>query len=88
MPETPNTVSELFDQAIQLEKAIEKLYRQIGRLFTPHQDVAQFRACFAEEEYRNAGPIPEQRGPAEFSCIEPIGLFAPSFAVDNLPGAG
>ncbi len=48
------TVATLFDYAIQLEKAVETMYRQLGKLFAQDHDVVKFWNHFADEERGHA----------------------------------
>lgn len=54
MANSTETVGKLFDYAIELERAIETLYRRIGNMFTHHQDIAQFWKRYADDERGHA----------------------------------
>jgi len=48
------TVDKLFDYAIELERAAETLYRQMGKLFVQQRDVVQYWEHYADEERGHA----------------------------------
>ena len=48
------TVGKLFDYAIELEKATETLYRQLGKMFADAHDVEHFWSHLADEERGHA----------------------------------
>ena len=48
------TVGNLFDYALELERATETLYRQIGRMFAHAPDVELFWSHYADEERGHA----------------------------------
>ena len=54
MSNKPETVDQLFDYAIELERAAETLYRQMGKLFAHQHDVAQYWEHYADEERGHA----------------------------------
>ncbi len=54
MSNNTETVSKLFDYAIELEKAAETLYRQMGKMFAHNHDVATFWEHYADEERGHA----------------------------------
>jgi hypothetical protein len=54
MSKNPETVGQLFDYAIELEKAAETIYRQMGKMFAQARDVEQFWSHFADEERGHA----------------------------------
>jgi bacterioferritin (cytochrome b1) len=48
------TISELFECAIALERAAETLYKQLEKMFSHYPEVALFWKQYAEEEYGHA----------------------------------
>jgi rubrerythrin len=54
MPLQPETVARLFDQAIELEKSAERLYRRFGEWFADYPVVATFWKHYADEEKGHA----------------------------------
>lgn len=48
------TVAQLFEYAIELEKAAETLYRQLGELFVDYPNVVSFWKHYADEEKGHA----------------------------------
>ena len=54
MSNNQETVGKLFEYAIELEKAVETLYRQLGKMFALDHDIEQFWAHFADEERGHA----------------------------------
>jgi hypothetical protein len=61
MSKNPETIGQLFDYAIDLEKATETLYRQMGKMFTHAHDVEQFWSHFADEERGHAAYLERVR---------------------------
>lgn len=54
MPNTTETVAELFEYAIALERAAQALYEQLERMFASHPEVALFWRHYADEENGHA----------------------------------
>lgn len=54
MSNDTETVGKLFDYAIELEKASETLYRQVGKMFAHNHDIVQFWEHYADEERGHA----------------------------------
>ena len=54
MSNKPETVDKLFDYAIELERAAETLYRQMGKMFAHQPDVARYWDHYADEERGHA----------------------------------
>lgn len=54
MSDNADTIKNLFEYAIELENAAERLYRRLGDMFADHADVAEFWNHYADEERGHA----------------------------------
>jgi rubrerythrin len=54
MSNDTETVGKLFDYAIELEKASETLYRQMGKMFSHTPEIVQYWEHYADEERGHA----------------------------------
>jgi ribosomal protein S7 len=70
------TVAELFEHAIELEKSLETLYRQFGGIFADHPEVAKFWKHYADEEKGHAAYLERVRDNAQAGRLsEPADEF-------------
>lgn len=73
------TVSKLFEYAIELEKGLEALYKQLERMFSNYPDVALFWKKYADEECGHAEYLERIRDGLDadrLSCQADSAIFA------------
>ena len=62
MSGNPESIGELFEVAIALERAAETLYRELEKMFSHYPEVSLFWKSYAEEEDGHAAYLERTRG--------------------------